>query len=257
MTSETIYNKLACDLCDKEFAPRGMFTHLMRIHGTEDQKSIYTKGVCKDPDNKKNMVEYRIRIEKYSLSPKICIQCDNPISYDKKRNNFCDTSCAAIYNNIHRSSTAKKPGPTKKPKEPKLKYSTLYRCVCKHCGVIWRGRFNIQFCEEHKEMYSHSGRAQFWFTFSLSSYPDLFDGNLIRQYGMRSKENPNGVTRDHKVSVQESIMNGYDPYYIKHPLNCELMLFKDNASKHTRSSIGYTDLVKAVDEYEKNKNGSP
>ena len=61
----------------------------------------------------------------------------------------------------------------------------------------------------------------------------------------------NGYTRDHKVSVNEAIKNNYDPYYIKHPLNCELMSFNDNNKKKTKSSISYDELVKKVDEYEK------
>lgn len=66
---------------------------------------------------------------------------------------------------------------------------------------------------------------------------------------MRSKTNPGGVTRDHKVSVNEAILKGYDSYYIKHPLNCELMLFSENAKKHTKSSITYEELVSQVDKY--------
>jgi hypothetical protein len=251
MTSEVIYNKIACKFCDKEFAQRGMFTHLMRIHGTDEQKAIYIPGICKNPENTKNKIDYRDRLSKYNLSPNICKQCSTVISYDKRTGKFCNASCAAKYNNLHRSSTAKKTGPAKKIKEPKLKFSTLHKCVCKHCGIEWRARYNTRVCETHKEMYSHNGRAQFWFTFSLSSYPDLFDGTLIKQHGMRSKENPNGVTRDHRVSVQDAILNGYDPFYIKHPVNCELMLFKDNASKHTKSSITYKQLVAMVDDYEK------
>lgn len=68
---------------------------------------------------------------------------------------------------------------------------------------------------------------------------------------MRSRNNPNGVTRDHKVSVNEAIEKGYDPYYIKHPLNCELMLFGDNARKHTRSSMSYDELVDKVNQYDR------
>ena len=144
-----------------------------------------------------------------------------------------------------------KTGPVAQPKEPKAPFSTLYKCVCKHCGLEWRNRNQKRLCEKHESLYSHEGRAKFWFTFSLSSYPDLFDGDFIRQHGMRSKENPNGVTRDHRVSVNESIQHGYDPYYIKHPINCELMLFSDNTKKNTRSSITYEQLVESVNEYDR------
>lgn len=79
----------------------------------------------------------------------------------------------------------------------------------------------------------------------------MFDLSLITQFGFRnSKTNPNGITRDHRVSVNHAIRNNYDPYYIKHPLNCELMTFNENNSKNTNSSITYEELVRIVDEYD-------
>ena len=38
----------------------------------------------------------------------------------------------------------------------------------------------------------------------------------------------NKITRDHKISIFDAIHMGYDPYYITHPLNCELMPWIDN-----------------------------
>jgi hypothetical protein len=190
------------------------------------------------------------RISEYETNPKYCKGCCNVLVFGKHHNIFCSLSCSAKYTNRN-SAPDRKRGPTSKPKEPKPVFSTLYKCVCKHCGYEWRDRTAKQICEDHKDLYSHAGRAQYWFTFSLSKYPDLFDGDLISAHGMRSKDNPGGVTRDHKVSVNEAIINGYDPYYIRHPLNCELMLFSDNAKKHTRSSMTYEQLVISVNEYDR------
>lgn len=185
-----------------------------------------------------------------------CNQCGIELErqqyYINDDHNFCNRSCAATYHNLHRPANAKKPGPQKKLKQPRPPFSTLFKCTCKHCGVQWRGRTQKRLCEDHEHLYSHEGRAKFWFTFGISQYPELFDGELLRKYGMRSLLNPYGVTRDHKVSVNEAIANNYDPYYIKHPINCELMLFADNVSKHTKSSISYTDLVRKVDAYDFN-----
>lgn len=190
------------------------------------------------------------RIDEYTASPKMCCGCGIQLEWGKHRNKFCSRSCSAVYSNAHSLPTRKR-GPAPKPKTPKAPFSTLYKCVCKHCGYEWRNRKQKRICEKHEALYSHEGRAKFWFTFSLSDYPDLFDGTLIRQHGMRSKDNINGVTRDHKVSVNEAIIHGYDPYYIKHPLNCELMLFGANAKKHAKSSITYDELVRQVNEYDR------
>lgn len=71
-----------------------------------------------------------------------------------------------------------------------------------------------------------------------------------KQVGVYSLGNRKGWTRDHKISVTEAIRNNYDPYYIRHPLNCELMSFDKNNKKKGRSSIAYSELVAMVDEYE-------
>lgn len=43
------------------------------------------------------------RIRLYYKNPKMCIQCNKPIDYDKRFNNkFCGSSCAALYNNKNR-----------------------------------------------------------------------------------------------------------------------------------------------------------
>ena len=115
MTDEITYNKIKCEHCDKEFAPKGIFTHLLRIHGTDEQKSVFTLGVCADPENTKTKIDYRNRLSEYSKSPVKCKQCDQPIEYSTRYNIFCGKLCSGKYNGIYRTSTAKKTGPAKKP----------------------------------------------------------------------------------------------------------------------------------------------
>lgn len=186
---------------------------------------------------------------RYYANPKYCKHCSTMILWEKKNNLFCNQSCAASYNNRN-SIPGRKFGPAKKPPEPKLPYSTLYKCRCKHCGIEWRARRPKRVCENHEHLYSHDGRAKYWFAFNVYDYPHLFDLALISKFGWRSEKNPNGVSRDHRLSVNEAIKNNYDPYYIKHPLNCELMLFEQNNRKKTKSSITFEELKRQVDEYE-------
>lgn len=40
--------------------------------------------------------------EEYNQNPKICKQCTNILSFEKRRNMFCSSSCAATYNNTGR-----------------------------------------------------------------------------------------------------------------------------------------------------------
>jgi len=189
----------------------------------------------------------------YNANPSYCNQCSTILPQSKKNNKFCNSSCSAKYSNARKDYSKFTPGPVPKPKDPtagSAPYSTLFRCECKHCGVIKLYRSQTKYCPEHRDLYSHAGRAKYWFTFNVFHYPDLFDLNWVNSVGFRSSSNPNGVTRDHKVSVNDAIRNNYDPYYIKHVLNCELMLFAENNKKKTKSSITYAELVIQVNLYD-------
>jgi hypothetical protein len=96
-------------------------------------------------------------------------------------------------------------------------------------------------------MYCESSKSGYKFTFNVYHFPELFDLDLLNKVGWYSpggktkKWNINGLSRDHKISVNDAIKNNYDPYYIT-PLNCELMPHIENNSKKTKSSISYTYL---------------
>lgn len=131
----------------------------------------------------------------------------------------------------------------------------MYHCKCAHCGDKKYYQQQTKYCVKHSHLYKANNRNRFVFTFNIYDYGEMFDLKLLSTIGWRNtKTNPNGMTRDHRVSVNEAIRNNYDPYYIKHPINCELMLFNDNNKKNTKSSITYTELVKLVDAFE---NGGP
>ena len=203
---------------------------------------------------------------------------------------FCSQSCAATYNNFRRDKKekVKKEEIIKickqcqnnfvsrnknykrckicvqlsKPKIIRTKridfkcsilgdYSKLVLNNCAHCKIKFVNEHNKKYCNECVNLYSRNGRTQYAFTFNVFKYPRLFNLDLVKQLKFWSPLNKLGLTRDHKVSVTESIRNGYDSYYIKHPLNCQLMTFKDNYKKFTTSSMSYEQLKLAVDSYDK------
>jgi hypothetical protein len=45
------------------------------------------------------------RIDAYNLAPKICTQCQAPLSYHKRKYKFCGHSCRATYTNLTNSTT--------------------------------------------------------------------------------------------------------------------------------------------------------
>ena len=133
-------------------------------------------------------------------------------------------------------------------------FCKIVTCKCQNCNKFGSYRKQTWYCNDCKHCYTESGRAQYIFTFNVYHYPELFDLEFLNKHGFRKtkgkKLNINGVSRDHKVSVSEALKNNYDPYYIKHPLNCELMLHSENQKKSTKSSLSYEELVKMVDEFD-------
>jgi hypothetical protein len=269
MTKQFTSPLCSCLHCKKEYSAKGINQHYRVSHTAEGKAKLVASGL---KGSKIGGLAYATKMEKlrnlnikeYNKNPKHCKECNTIIQYDDKQKMFCNQSCAAKYNNANRSldvynkvkaTWAAKPKP-ESIKELKGPYSTLYRCTCAHCGEKSLNRTQLKYCSDCNHLYSHEGRAKFWFTFNVFHYPNLFDLSLITTYGFRNnKTNTNGITRDHRVSVNNAIRNNYDPYYIKHPLNCELMFFNDNNKKNTNSSIKYEDLVNLVNEYD--RDGDP
>jgi hypothetical protein len=226
----------------------------------------------------------------YYTNPKYCKHCNNVISYEKRTNKFCSHSCAAIFTNklkppksiknklqiskkltnhprytkIYICRCCKKYHgygmrcPKPKPVKPQIvgKYCKIYYRTCKTCKSIYIAKTVTQYCNKCITK-TTANRARYRFTFNIYEYPDLFDLNLLTQYGWYApggksgRWNITGLSRDHKVSISEAILNNYDPFYITHMLNCELMPHTTNCKKHIKSSITYTKLVELVDAYQK------
>lgn len=135
--------------------------------------------------------------------------------------------------------------------------------TCKGCGVILRGkkcrRYCSPECKRNHQNHMNNGtfigtyrqyRQACLFKFSLASYPEEFDFELIKKYGFYSpknkKDNPNGVSRDHMYSVREGLANNVPPWILAHPANCRLMLYLDNVSKNKHCSITLDELKERI-----------
>ena len=257
---------LTCDGCQGEISRE---VKSLRRSIKEGQQKLYCSNKCQGQT---------LKIDKI----RICEHCNTEFKYNFSSQKYCSVSCGN-YNRVHTEETKKKISesvsklprnkkktPTKrlyksraKPKKIKEEvgeFEKLFICKCKNCSFIGSYRKQTGYCNNCKHCYTENGRAKFIFTFNVYHYPDLFDIEFINKHGWRktkgSNINVNGVSRDHKVSVRDAIKFNYDPYYIKHPLNCVLMLHSDNQSKGTQSSITYNELVAMVDSYDSIKNAS-
>ena len=191
-----------------------------------------------------------------------CKHCGTVFDTTKSSNaKFCSRSCSASYNN-HKQPKRKR-GERKKQLTPLQKwkkniigpYTRIYFRKCRHCGSIFPSFNKRWYCKEHINLYSTPNRDRYRFQFNVYNYPDLFDVDLISSIGWYdgTPQTIDKLTRDHKVSIQEAIRNNYNPYYITHPINCEIMTWKDNHIKGTNNSISYEELIFLVDEYESRK----
>jgi hypothetical protein len=275
----------SCIVCKEIKSERGIFSHFLHKHGSESGKERMSRGNDHQSEERHltNKLKFQNRIELYNKNPNKCNYCQCNLIYKRKQNKFCSSSCAAKFNNINHAPE-RKFGPTKKIKEkifktPKIKkikqikekkentnkfvwekhivgeYSKLLICTCQHCNIKFVSRKRFKYCLSHTDLYARN-RNKYEFSFNVYDYPSIFDISLIEQYGWYSpgnknkKKNNNGVSRDHRISINEAIKNNYDPYYITHPLNCELMLHSVNKKKYTKSSLKYEELVKLINNYD-------
>lgn len=226
-------SKINCKHCNNEFIPG--YSSLFCSHSCSasyhNTKRVITKGRKKLFSCIKCNTKFLTSIRSNPAKTK-CDLCKKPvksINCNAQENIFC--------------------GP----------YSKIYIRKCYHCKDTFISRKKLKYCPEHKEFYSDSAKQGFKFKFNVYDYPNLFDLESLNQFGWFSpggkygKWNPSGLSRDHKVSVNESIRNNYDPFYITHPLNCDLIPHSINNKKKTKSSISYQDLISIVDEYENDK----
>ena len=85
------------------------------------------------------------------------------------------------------------------------------------------------------------------FTIGTSLYKIKGYDKLIK-YGFYNKEtNPNGVVKDHRLSIKYGFTNKIDPLIIGHLANCEFLFYKDNIKKSAYCSISLDKLLKDID----------
>ena len=138
---------------------------------------------------------------------------------------------------------------------------------CKNCNLELKLHVHRKnFCDSKcKKEYQRKNMSEFkkykqdcLFTFSLNSYPDEFEFDLIKKYGwykpVNRGNNLNGVSRDHMFSIMEGFLNNIDSKLISHPANCKLVLQKENSSKHKKSSITLDELIERIENWNKKYN---
>lgn len=150
----------------------------------------------------------------------------------------------------------------------KIKYNKnqkKYKKVCEYCKCEFETNKKEQklcsiSCARRNQIGDKTNlkkiyRQQCNFKFGLKDFPNLFDFNLLKTCGIYKASNrgnnPNGVSRDHMISVNYGFKHNIDPYIISHPMNCCLMTQPDNFKKLDDCSISLTELIKRINNFDK------
>ena len=84
------------------------------------------------------------------------------------------------------------------------------------------------------------------FKFYVFDFINESDFNLIKRHGWykstNNGNNPNGVSRDHKISIKYGFDNNIDPKIISHPANCQIITQNENSRKNSKNSTSIAQL---------------
>lgn len=94
-------------------------------------------------------------------------------------------------------------------------------------------------------------KALYWkkckFTFDPYAYQNIPGYDLLLQLGFfHPTNNPNGICRDHILSVDYGFRNNVDPSILSHPANCQFITNLDNIKKSNSSWINVDELLTRV-----------
>lgn len=230
-----------------------------RVYCSLTCRNIYVNRYMRDYSKAGQTISNK-SIDLYMKNIKHCQnpKCGKEIPYEKRRNNYCDSSCSTSHINIKRPHTW-----GDKIKKGVINYHIknghIKTKICGFCGNEFsnRNKYCSIDCYKHKRR-EHINEYEKYkldckFKFNVYDYPQEFDLSLIDKYGwykaINNGNNLRGISRDHMLSINEGYMLGIDPYLISHPANCKLMIHTDNISKNKKSSITKEELIKKIDSW--------
>lgn len=176
-----------------------------------------------------------------------CCYCRNKI-ISKHAKKFCNSSCAAKHNNIHRAPC--KHGPVKTI----FPYSRVTFLNCKTCNKPFRVKNKgNKYCSSKCRKYNSNKayRNDCRFKLNKRDHPELFNKDLITEYGWyqpSNSENSNleGVTWDHLYKCSDGRKNDIPVDTMSHPANAELVPWRENYYRK-KSQITYKQLLKRIE----------
>ena len=216
----------------------------------------YGRKMYSDPLWRKKVGASR-RLERIIVT-KTCLKCGN--YFDVERNiskdgnqiikfrerQYCSRKCA----NGHEHSPEWNIN-ISKGQNPKIYQFTCLYCNKEVTTSIRNRKFCSRKCVTEYRKLTTPKYQRYWedcqFKFNVYDYPDKFDLSLIENHGWyKAKnrgDNPNGISRDHMISIKDGFKNNIDSKIMSHPANCQLLKHNENVSKHSNSSLTLDELL--------------
>jgi len=267
-------NLYQCPLCEKTYPKKGIMSHIRRTHQGVKFGDGYN-GCYGDPGFKRKISDaskerYDSLLGPYTTYKVECYKCGKPFNvverqsyYPSKDRYYCSRKCANTRNHTAETKEKIKMGVIKHMIENGVPERTCYTFEPKHyfcqvCGVeVTTNRKYCNGClKKHRQQHMSElkvYRSDCSFQFHLSTYPEEFDFNLIKEHGWYSAanrgNNVNGVNRDHCVSIKYGFDNNIDPKIIRHPANCQLLTHSDNVTKYTKCSMTIEELLEKIEKW--------
>lgn len=203
----------------------------------------------------------------------ICERCNTTHSGDYGSGRFCSRSCAnsrvahrdEINKKISTSLIVKKTSYWRKSREPWNKgLTTMTDDRVKTIGPtrgtklsaetrckISNGLKAYYLRTEEKRALFRTRKQQYRFEcrfrFNVYEFPELFDLQLLAELGWYHPTlNPDGISRDHRLSISDGFALGVDPLLMSSPMNCKLVVHRENNKKNTKSTLTPAELSALV-----------
>ena len=188
------------------------------------------------------------RIKEYNKNPKRCLYCNAPISYERKSAKFCNSSCAAKYNNRNRIvSEAQKEKTSKTIKSKPLREVKCCKCgkitysnstnyhnvLCDNCRDITGSKYrkHCRWCGAEKSKCKHPEICKLYQVITRSLIPNFeFDPSTI------------GTERFYEEFIRIKDML-YDLYWNQH---LSLQEIKDKFPLCTKDLSGLKKLLNSI-----------